>query len=98
MRYWLMKSEPDELSVDDLAKAPKRTTPWFGVRNYQARNFMRKDMVVGDGVLFAEEALREGAVGELDGADAQGARDGADEGAEGAAVEGPHLDLEGSAR
>jgi predicted RNA-binding protein with PUA-like domain len=46
-----MKSEPDEFSIDDLAKAPKQTTPWFGVRNYQARNFMR-EMEVGDRVLF----------------------------------------------
>ena len=52
MAYWLMKSEPDEFSIDDLAKAPKKTTPWFGVRNYQARNFMRDRMRVGDGVLF----------------------------------------------
>jgi predicted RNA-binding protein with PUA-like domain len=52
MAYWLMKSEPDEFSIDDLAKAPKRSTPWFGVRNYQARNFMRDHMKVGDGVLF----------------------------------------------
>ena len=52
MAYWLMKSEPDEFSIDDLAKAPKKTTPWFGVRNYQARNFMRNEMRVGDGVLF----------------------------------------------
>jgi predicted RNA-binding protein with PUA-like domain len=50
--YWLMKSEPDEFSIDDLVKAPKKTTPWFGVRNYQARNFMRDVMRVGDGVLF----------------------------------------------
>ena len=47
-----MKSEPDEFSIDDLVKAPKQTTPWFGVRNYQARNFMRDEMQVGDGVLF----------------------------------------------
>jgi predicted RNA-binding protein with PUA-like domain len=50
--YWLMKSEPDEFSIEDLAKAPKKTTPWFGVRNYVARNFMRDTMRVGDGVLF----------------------------------------------
>ena len=50
--YWLMKSEPDEFSIDDLAKAPKKTTAWFGVRNYQARNYMRDHMRVGDGVLF----------------------------------------------
>ena len=52
MRYWLMKSEPDEFSIDDLEKAPRQTTPWFGVRNYQARNFMRDGMKIGDGVLF----------------------------------------------
>ncbi len=52
MSYWLMKSEPDEFSIDDLARAPKKTTPWFGVRNYQARNYMRDAMRVGDGVLF----------------------------------------------
>jgi len=52
LNYWLMKSEPDEFSIDDLAAAPKQTTPWFGVRNYQARNFMRDHMRVGDGVLF----------------------------------------------
>ena len=51
-QFWLMKSEPDEFSIDDLARAPKKTTPWFGVRNYQARNFMRDAMRVGDGVLF----------------------------------------------
>ena len=50
--YWLMKSEPDEFSIEDLARAPRRTTPWFGVRNYTARNFMRDTMKVGDGVLF----------------------------------------------
>jgi len=47
-----MKSEPDEFSIDDLVKAPKQTTPWFGVRNYQARNYMRDQMQLGDGVLF----------------------------------------------
>ena len=52
MSYWLMKSEPDEFSIDDLARAPGKTTPWFGVRNYQARNYMRDAMRVGDGVLF----------------------------------------------
>lgn len=51
MRYWLMKSEPDEASIDHLAEAPQRTLPWTGVRNYQARNFMR-EMQAGDGVLF----------------------------------------------
>jgi len=52
MRYWLMKSEPSEFSIDDLVAAPKQTTAWFGVRNYQARNFMRDDMKLGDPVLF----------------------------------------------
>ena len=47
-----MKSEPDEFSIDDLAAAPEQTSPWFGVRNYQARNYMRDHMKVGDGVLF----------------------------------------------
>jgi len=49
-RYWLMKSEPDDFSIDDLARVG--TEPWTGVRNYQARNFMRDGMRVGDGVLF----------------------------------------------
>ena len=52
MRYWLMKSEPDEFSIDDLAAAPGRTVAWFGVRNYQARNFMRDQMRLGDQVFF----------------------------------------------
>ncbi len=52
LRYWLMKSEPAEASIDDLARAPQKTLPWTGVRNYQARNFMRDGMQAGDGVLF----------------------------------------------
>jgi predicted RNA-binding protein with PUA-like domain len=52
MRYWLMKSEPGEFSIDDLARAARQITPWFGVRNYQARNFMRDDMRVGYHVFF----------------------------------------------
>jgi predicted RNA-binding protein with PUA-like domain len=52
MRYWLMKSEPDEVSFEDVLAAPDKTVAWFGVRNYQARNFMRDQMQVGDGVLF----------------------------------------------
>jgi predicted RNA-binding protein with PUA-like domain len=52
LRYWLMKSEPSEFSVDDLAAAPGKTTAWFGVRNYQARNFMRDQMRVGDKAFF----------------------------------------------
>jgi predicted RNA-binding protein with PUA-like domain len=51
-RFWLMKSEPGELSFDALWAKPKRTVAWDGVRNYQARNFMRHDMAPGDGVLF----------------------------------------------
>ena len=47
-----MKSEPDEFGIDDLARAPKKTTPWFGVRNYQARNFMRDEMQLGDLAFF----------------------------------------------
>lgn len=50
--YWLMKSEPDEASIDHLAQAASQTLPWTGVRNYQARNFMRDQMRIGDGVLF----------------------------------------------
>ncbi|MGZ3772672.1 MAG: EVE domain-containing protein [Pseudobdellovibrionaceae bacterium] len=50
MKYWLMKSEPDVFSIDQLRK--DKTTWWEGVRNYQARNFMMKDMQVGDMVLF----------------------------------------------
>ncbi len=52
MRYWLMKSEPAEFSIDDLAQAPHKSAPWIGVRNYQARNFMRDSMRSGDRVLF----------------------------------------------
>jgi len=59
MHYWLMKSEPDEVSIDDLAAAPGQTVPWFGVRNYQARNFMRDQMNVGDGVLFYHSNCKE---------------------------------------
>ncbi len=51
-RYWLVKSEPDCFSFDDLLKAPKKTTFWSGVRNYQARNFMRDEFKKGDGVLY----------------------------------------------
>ncbi len=51
-----MKSEPDEFSIDDLVRAPNQRTPWFGVRNYQARNFMRDAMKPGDGVLFSHSS------------------------------------------
>ncbi len=57
--YWLMKSEPDECSIDDLLAAPNRTVPWTGVRNYQARNFMRDTMQPGDGVLFCHSSCAE---------------------------------------
>jgi predicted RNA-binding protein with PUA-like domain len=59
MRYWLLKSEPDEFSIDDLAAAKNRTTPWFGVRNYQARNFMRDQMHVGDRAFFYHSSCPE---------------------------------------
>ena len=52
MRYWLMKSEPGDVSIDKLATLPDQSVAWYGVRNYQARNFMRDQMQVGDGVLF----------------------------------------------
>jgi predicted RNA-binding protein with PUA-like domain len=57
MQYWLMKSEPGEISIDDALVA--KTNPWFGVRNYQARNFMRDNMHVGDGVLFYHSSCAE---------------------------------------
>jgi predicted RNA-binding protein with PUA-like domain len=59
MQYWLMKSEPDEASIDDALAAPNATLPWVGVRNYQARNFMRDAMRVGDGVLFYHSSCAE---------------------------------------
>src|SRR6266487_3114754 len=59
MRHWLMKSEPDELSIDDLAAMPKKTTAWFGVRNYQARNFMRDQMKLGDLAFFYHSSCPE---------------------------------------
>ena len=59
MQYWLMKSEPDEISIDDALAAPGSTVPWTGVRNYQARNFMRDAMCIGDGVLFYHSSCAE---------------------------------------
>lgn len=59
MQYWLMKSEPDEVSIDDVMASPQQTTAWFGVRNYQARNFMRDQMQDGDGVLFYHSSCPE---------------------------------------
>ena len=58
-QYWLMKSEPDEVSIDDALAAPDATVAWTGVRNYQARNFMRDAMLVGDGVLFYHSSCPE---------------------------------------
>lgn len=52
MNYWLMKSEPDVFSFEDLKACIKQTEPWDGIRNYQARNFMRDDMQIGDLILF----------------------------------------------
>lgn len=57
MQYWLMKSEPDEVSIDDLARVP--SVPWFGVRNYQARNFMRDAMQIGDFAFFYHSSCAE---------------------------------------
>lgn len=51
-KYWLVKTEPESFSIQDLAKSPQKTTCWSGVRNYQARNYMRDEMQVGDRVLF----------------------------------------------
>ena len=59
MRHWLMKSEPSECSIDDLASTPHRTVPWVGVRNYQSRNFMRDEMQPGDGVFFYHSSTAE---------------------------------------
>ena len=50
--FWLMKTEPSECSIDDTFAATNHAVSWFGVRNYQARNFMRDQMKVGDAVLF----------------------------------------------
>ncbi|QFZ82983.1 EVE domain-containing protein [Variovorax paradoxus] len=58
-QYWLMKSEPDEVSIDDALAAPGATVAWTGVRNYQARNFMRDGMKIGDGVLFYHSSCPE---------------------------------------
>ena len=61
-QYWLVKSEPDVFSFDDLWNAPNRTTCWDGVRNHQARNFMRDGMRLGDGVLFYHSSAEPTAV------------------------------------
>ena len=59
MSCWLMKSEPREFSIDDLVKAENQLVPWFGVRNYLARNFMRDQMKMGDNVLFYHSSCAE---------------------------------------
>jgi predicted RNA-binding protein with PUA-like domain len=59
MRYWLMKSEPDDVSIDHLARMPQQTVAWYGVRNYQARNFMRDQMQVGDLAFFYHSSCAE---------------------------------------
>jgi predicted RNA-binding protein with PUA-like domain len=61
-KFWLLKTEPESFSIQDLAKAPQQTTCWDGVRNYQARNFMRDEMSVGDRVLFYHSSSEEPAV------------------------------------
>ena len=61
-KYWLLKSEPESFSIQDLAKAPKKTTCWDGVRNYQARNYLRDEMKIGDGVLFYHSSVNPPAV------------------------------------
>ena len=58
-RFWLMKSEPGDCSIDDALSAPNQTVSWFGIRNYQARNFIRDDMTVGDAVLFYHSSCAE---------------------------------------
>ncbi len=63
--FWLMKSEPAECGIDDLAQAPNQRVAWIGVRNYQARNFMRDGMRVGDGVLFYHSSCAEPGVAGL---------------------------------
>ncbi|WP_345684841.1 EVE domain-containing protein [Novipirellula caenicola] len=62
INYWLMKSEPNTFSIDDLAAQPDQTTCWEGVRNYQARNMLRDDIHVGDRVLFYHSACKVPAV------------------------------------
>ena len=74
-RYWLMKSEPSEASIDDLVAAPGQVLPWTGVRNYQARNFMRDDMRSGDGVLFYHSSFAEPGVAGLARIDGEAAPD-----------------------
>ena len=62
MKYWLMKSEPDCFSIDDLKACPNRVDHWDGVRNYQARNYLRDEIKSGDGVLFYHSNCKEPAI------------------------------------
>lgn len=62
MQYWLFKSEPDTFSIDDLAKRPAQTESWDGVRNYQARNFMRDEIKLGDKVFFYHSSCKAPAI------------------------------------
>jgi predicted RNA-binding protein with PUA-like domain len=59
MRYWLMKSEPSDVSIDDLRNRPKRTIAWYGIRNYQARNFMRDQMRISDQIFFYHSSCKQ---------------------------------------
>ena len=58
MRYWLFKTEPDAFGIDDLRGRPNQTEPWDGVRNYQARNFLRDDVAVGDKVFIYHSSCK----------------------------------------
>jgi predicted RNA-binding protein with PUA-like domain len=62
MNYWLMKSEPDSFSIEDLMQRPAQTEPWDGVRNYQARNMMRDAMKLGDLVFFYQSNCTEAGI------------------------------------
>ena len=62
MRYWLLKSEPDVFSLEDLKNCPNQTEPWDGIRNYQARNLMRDEMKVGDQAFFYHSRQAEPAI------------------------------------
>lgn len=59
MQYWLIKSEPGAISIDDVANLPNQTIEWFGIRNYQARNFMRDNMRLGDKALFWHSSCKQ---------------------------------------
>lgn len=59
MAYWLIKSEPSAIGIDDMQNFPKQTIEWFGVRNYQARNFMRDEMQINDKALFWHSSCKE---------------------------------------